>query len=161
MAGVMLTRTEWAVLGGVAACLLTLPPLLLVMAGGTPPPAHRDRPLPPLAPPPHVALAMAYDRPLFAPEPAEAGTAGDAPQLVGIIGRLGSDAVALVRAADGTTHSLKPGEGVDGWRLVSLSPDAAYFVRGNRKARVAVPGADAPDAGGDAGDADAPPETDQ
>ncbi|WP_448503199.1 hypothetical protein [Sphingomonas sp.] len=89
-------------------------------------------------PPPTMALAL--ERPLFGAveAEAEAEAAGDAPQLLGIAGRLNRDAVALVRAGDGATRSMAPGERVDGWRLESLSADAALFRRGNRRARVAL-----------------------
>lgn len=83
-------------------------------------------------------LARAYERPLFAPaEPAQ--PAADAPQLVGIVGRLNVDAVALVKASDGATRTLRIGESVDGWSLASLAIDAAFFTRGRERVRVPLP----------------------
>lgn len=89
------------------------------------------------APPP---LAAIYERPLFGDTGAETGQAPpDAPQLAGIAGRLGDDAVALVRTSDGTTRALRIGESVDGWQLVSLAIDAAFFTRGTQRVRVPLP----------------------
>jgi hypothetical protein len=85
---------------------------------------------------PPSTMASALERPMFGAVEAEA--AGDAPQLLGIAGRLNRDAVALVRTGDGATRSMAPGERVDGWRLESLSADAALFRRGDRRARVAL-----------------------
>lgn len=102
------------------------------------------KPAPPSAPltagdmPP--ALAALYERPLFGNAREEAGeTPADAPQLVGIAGRLGADAVALVRIGDGATRTLRIGESVDGWQLVSLAIDAAFFTRGTQRVRVPLP----------------------
>ncbi|RZM11339.1 MAG: hypothetical protein EOP68_04065 [Sphingomonas sp.] len=58
--------------------------------------------------------------------------------MLGIIGRLNDDAVALVRTADGT-RALKIGDSVDGWSLASLAADAAFFTRGAERVRVAMP----------------------
>lgn len=100
---------------------------------------------PPLAAPPETPpLAAAFTRPLFAAGAGDVQPAVDAPALVGVVGRLMHDAVALVRTADGSTRTLAPGESVDGWRLESLAADAAYFTRGNQRARVPMPGEDAP-----------------
>ncbi|PCD03704.1 hypothetical protein COC42_04955 [Sphingomonas spermidinifaciens] len=85
------------------------------------------------APPP---LSAALDRPLF--DAAEAEPPADAPELVGIVGRLDRDAVAMVRGQDGGVRTLRPGEGVDGWQLRSLAIDAAYFTRGTQSARVTL-----------------------
>ena len=75
--------------------------------------------------------------PLFSIGPAS--TASEGPQLVGIVGRLPDDAVALVRQTDGRTKSLRPGEAIDGWTLASLAADAAAFTRGAERLRVAMP----------------------
>lgn len=102
-------------------------------------------PLPPLAAPSEASpLAAAFTRPLFAASAGDTTAAPDAPALVGVVGRLNQDAVALVRTADGNTRTLAPGESVDGWRLESLAADAGYFTRGNQRARVPMPGEDAP-----------------
>jgi len=105
-------------------------------------PAAKQTPAPePLTagdmPPPLAAL---YERPLFGNVGEEAGEAPpDAPQLVGVAGRLGADAVALVRTGEGTTRTLRIGESVDGWQLVSLAIDAAFFTRGTQRVRVPLP----------------------
>ncbi len=89
------------------------------------------------APEPFGAI---YERPLFGSVAAEAAEApADAPQLAGIVGRLGEDAVALVRGGDGATRTLRVGESVDGWQLVSLAIDAAFFTRGTQRVRVPLP----------------------
>ncbi|MBW4330307.1 hypothetical protein KY084_05400 [Stakelama sp. CBK3Z-3] len=94
--------------------------------------------LSPRAPPEIGAL---YSRPLFAPArfDNQDETPADAPKLVGIAGRINGDAVALVRGVDGTSRALGPGDSIDGWRLVSLAADSAYFERGREQVRVAVP----------------------
>jgi len=89
----------------------------------------------PSTPPP---LRAAFARTLFA-APATDALPDDAPQLLGVVGRLGRDAVALVRGAEGT-RTLSPGDSIDGWQLRSLAIDAAYFTRGGHSARVPMPG---------------------
>jgi hypothetical protein len=126
-----------------AALLAGAMPTLLLRAPRTPSttaPAQSPLGASPEAPP----LAAAFTRPLFAGNTDAAPSAPDAPALVGVVGRLMHDAVALVRTADGTTRTLAPGESVDGWRLESLAADAAYFTRGNQRARVPMPGEDSP-----------------
>ncbi|WP_342029248.1 hypothetical protein [Sphingomonas sp. CFBP 13720] len=134
MAGI--AASDRVVLALTALAAIALPAWLL-RPPTVPVDVDRDaRPLsPPTAPPP---LRAAFARPLFAPPPADAAPA-DAPQLLGVVGRLGRDAVALVRGAAGT-RSLAPGDAIDGWQLRSLAIDAAYFTRGGQTARVAVPG---------------------
>jgi hypothetical protein len=126
-----------------AALLAGAMPTLLLRAPRTPAttaPAQAPLGAPPEAPP----LAAAFTGPMFAANTDAAPSAPDAPALVGVVGRLMQDAVALVRTADGTTRTLAPGESVDGWRLESLAADAAYFTRGNQRARVPMPGEDSP-----------------
>ncbi|TGX54414.1 hypothetical protein E5A73_09060 [Sphingomonas gei] len=118
-----------------------MPLVLLVPLGGPDEgagPVPRSMPLAaPAASPP---LAAAYERSLFgAPAQAEDAAPGDAPELVGVVGRLGADAVALVRTADGATRALQIGESVDGWQLASLAIDAAFFTRGAQRVRVPLP----------------------
>lgn len=122
------------VAGGFAVAMPAI--LLWPGEGGTPAPDTRiDRAV---TSAPMPTLGPVYERALFAP--AEAGDVGpsDAPALVGIAGRLNRDAVALVRIADGAARSLAVGESVDGWRLESLATDAAFFVRGRERVRVAM-----------------------
>lgn len=68
-------------------------------------------------------------------DPARGPQAEDAPQLIGIVGRLPDKAVAMVRSSDGKTKVLAPGQSHEGWTLTTLSPDAALFTRGNRRVR--------------------------
>jgi hypothetical protein len=117
-------------------------PMLLLRPGATPAAEAPAPPPPPLAAPAPPPLAGAFQRPLFAaaPDAAVGDTVpGDAPELIGIVGRLDQDAVALVRGADGTSRTLKIGESVDGWLLASLALDAAYFTRGAERRRVPLP----------------------
>lgn len=128
---------------GLAGGFAVLMPLLL-LTGGVGPSASPEAPRPTptlLSEAPSPPLAAAFERPLFA-APAQAEDAalpGDAPALVGIVGRLGADAVALVRTAEGSTRALRVGESVDGWQLASLAIDAAFFTRGAQRVRVPLP----------------------
>ncbi|MBB5710719.1 hypothetical protein [Sphingomonas xinjiangensis] len=132
-------RTWWPLLSAGAFAILM--PVALLLPGGRSPIAATGQPLSPLAPAAPPALQAVYERPLFATPAEQADTAlpADAPQLVGIVGRLGEDAVALVKGADGATRTLRVGESVDGWQLASLAIDAAFFTRGSQQARVPLP----------------------
>lgn len=135
----MIARGEWIALGlgGLVAVAM---PVLLLMPGSAKIASTRPRAQPPLSAPPQAPLAAAFDRTLFGGAPAEASEApADAPELVGIVGRLDRDAVAIVRTADGTSRTLKVGDSVDGWKLESLAIDAAFFTRGNERHRVPLP----------------------
>jgi hypothetical protein len=126
---------------GLAGGFAILMPLALLTARGAPstsgPPPSAQPPLAAGTPPP---LAAVYERPLFAASAGEdVALPGDAPALVGIVGRLGEDAVALVRSTDGATRALQVGESVDGWQLASLAIDAAFFTRGAQRIRVPLP----------------------
>ncbi|MBR0551019.1 hypothetical protein [Stakelama marina] len=144
-----LTRFE---LGGLAAGALiaTACPLILIPRATVREAAASHRVTKPLAVPDTPRPDAAYRRELFAPALTlgtdQAALPADAPQLLGIVGRLGSGAVALVRTSGGDTRSLGPGDSVDGWRLVSLAIDAAYFERGGEQIRVPVPSGDDSDA---------------
>ncbi|URW74588.1 hypothetical protein M9980_08355 [Sphingomonas donggukensis] len=132
-----ITRAEWGGLALAAVIAVAAPALLLRSAADEAVVVPAPLVLPPAAP----DLARAYARPLFggaASAPA-AGTPADAPELAGIVGRIGRDAVAMVRGADGRTRTLDVGESVDGWTLESLAIDAAFFTRGGQRARVALP----------------------
>ena len=132
-----LTRMETGALGAAALVAVLTPALLLRSA---PPTAE------PAAPPPMLALniprapSALFERTLFTSgsTPTEA-VPGGAPELIGIAGRIGTDAVALVRGGDGKSRTLAVGESVDGWRLESLAIDAALFARGAERARVPLP----------------------
>lgn len=135
----MIPRSLKLALGAAASLALLLPVFLLAPGRSKPPMPARV--LPPLAAPVTPPLRHVFDRPLFA-APVEAALPADAPQLTGIVGRLGSDAVALVRTAQGSSRSLAVGDSVDGWTLESLSIDAALFRRGGQQARVPLPAVD-------------------
>jgi hypothetical protein len=128
---------------GLAGGFAVLMPLASLMPRGDAPDKAADvtSPSAPLATPaPPPPLAAAYERALFGGAAAEeAAVPGDAPALVGVVGRLGADAVALVRTAEGTTRALQIGESVDGWQLASLAIDAAFFTRGAQRIRVPLP----------------------
>jgi hypothetical protein len=134
----MIARRDLAVLVPAAAFALGLP-VALLLPGAAPAPAPQRVP-PPLTAAQRPPLAAAYDRALFgAATAAETALPGDAPALVGIVGRLGGDAVALVRTSEGATRALRQGDSVDGWTLASLAIDAAFFTRGAQQVRVPLP----------------------
>lgn len=137
----MIARSQGIALALAAGAAVAMPVALLRSPAA--PQTAPVRALPPLVagdPPP---LTHVFDRPLFAAPPgAEDALPADAPQLTGIVGRLGSDAVALVRTAQGTSRTLAIGDSVDGWTLESLSIDAGLFRRGGQRARVPLPAAD-------------------
>ena len=135
---VTIPRRWWA-LGG-AACFAVLMPAFLLLPAKRPSGAPEEAATPLEVRDPPVVGPL-YERGLFgAPaEQAEEALPGDAPALVGIVGRLGQDAVALVRTADGTSRTLRIGESVDGWQLASLAIDAAFFTRGAQRVRVPLP----------------------
>ena len=122
--------------GGAVAVLM---PVLLLMPAAVPIQPQPVIAAQPLAPPPLPAPAALYRRTLFGTG-TEPASPADAPQLLGIAGRIDADAVAMVRTADGQTRSLRPGESVDGWRLEAIAADAASFARGTETARVVVGG---------------------
>ncbi|HVJ02774.1 MAG TPA: hypothetical protein VM662_11375 [Sphingomonas sp.] len=136
----MIARRDILALAGAGAVAL-LTPLLLLPTAKQPVPAQESATLQPLAVPQVPPLAAAYERALFAPAGGVEAEAPpqDAPALVGVAGRLGADAVALVRTADGSTRTLAIGESVDGWQLASLAIDAAFFTRGAQRVRVPLP----------------------
>lgn len=115
-------------------------PLALLLPGRAAKAPEQSRQPVPISAAPAPALAAVYERTMFGTlAPAENETPTDAPSLIGIVGRLGEDAVALVRTAEGTTRSLRIGDSVDGWNLASLAIDAAFFTRGTERARVPLP----------------------
>jgi hypothetical protein len=144
----MIARRETIALGAALAVAVAMPAILLP-SGAAPQAAPPAAPQPPLSAPPQPTLAAVFARPLFAGAPA-AELPHDAPALVGIVGRLDQDAVAMVQTSDGATRTLHIGESIDGWRLASLAIDAASFTRGSEQVRVALPTADEPAASADA-----------
>ncbi|GAA0736494.1 hypothetical protein CA233_00485 [Sphingomonas sp. ABOLD] len=137
----MIPRAQIIALTAAALSAVALPVALLRPSAT--PAVRAQHALPPLSAPDEPPLGHVFGRPLFTAPGGESETLpADAPQLTGIVGRLGSDAVALVRTAQGTSRSLAIGDSVDGWRLESLSIDAALFSRGGQRARVPLPAAD-------------------
>jgi hypothetical protein len=133
----MKLRTHWLALGAAAAVAVVMP-LALLMPGRTADAPALPAPARPIAAAAAPPLARVYDRPLFGnAEPEQAPL--DAPQLIGIVGRLDQDAVAMVKSGDGATRTLRIGESVDGWTLASLAIDAAFFTRGADRVRVPLP----------------------
>jgi hypothetical protein len=143
--------TSW--LAAAALVALAVPVLLLLWRAQPPLPmtAVRGETVVPAPVPPEAGARRLFLDPL---DPARAPAAGDAPKLIGIAGRLPDKAIAMVRAADGTSRTLSPGESYEGWRLESLSPDAALFSRGGRRVRSFLPAAEPePETGADEGEA--------
>ncbi|KQN19242.1 hypothetical protein ASE86_12020 [Sphingomonas sp. Leaf33] len=136
-----MTRAERTAIAAAGLVALAVPVLLLAI-GREPVPVTPPAPVL-LAARPAAAGTTIYTRDVFGAggdSVSEAPPApDDAPQLAGIVGRIGADAVAMVRTADGRTRTIAVGEGVDGWTLESLAIDAAYFTRGGQKARVPLP----------------------
>ncbi len=134
-----ISRSETMVLGAAAALALAMPAWLLSPrpaspgGGGVAAAPMLVIPIPP-------PLSAAFARPVFSTTTTtdDAPLPADAPRLIGIAGRIGSDAVALVRGDDGS-RTLRVGEGVDGWTLESLAIDAAFFTRGTQRLRVPLP----------------------
>ncbi len=133
----MKPRAEAIALAAAGLAAIAMPAVLLMPGKATAPRDATHLP-PPVVAPVEPPLARVYERSLFAAAAAEPAPA-DAPQLVGIVGRLGQDAVAMVRTADGATRTLRIGESVDGWALASLAIDAAFFTRGAERVRVPLP----------------------
>lgn len=131
-----------------AGCAAILTPVLLLGADPALPRPGRAVARAPIrlaeAPPLDATLA----RPLFtepaaesvvvADDPGGFGPSLEAPELVGVVGRLPDDAVALVRSANGRTRTLHIGDSVEGWRLSALAVDAAFFTRGDERIRVGL-----------------------
>ncbi|RYY29435.1 MAG: hypothetical protein EOP62_00935 [Sphingomonadales bacterium] len=135
----MIDRPSLIALAVSAAVAVAIPLALLLpgKAEKAPAPTPALSPIAAAAAPP---LAAVYERALFGTiTPAESDAPADAPALIGVVGRLGEDAVALVRTAEGTTRALRIGDSVDGWSLASLSIDAAFFTRGTERVRVPLP----------------------
>lgn len=131
---------SWIAALGAAGVMAAAMPLLLLPAG-KPPEAAEPAATAPLTVPSPAPLQTAFERPLFAAPASEpqADLPPDAPALVGIVGRIDRDAVAMVRTAQGSSRTLAIGESVDGWRLDALAIDAASFSRGSERVRVPLP----------------------
>jgi hypothetical protein len=124
-----------------------LVPLLLLWPRANVQPAARDMAgiVPSPLPPADAARRRLFLDPVSPRSPA---WPPDMPVLVGIAGRLPHDAVAMVRGEDGATRIVAIGQSDRGWRLESLSADAALFVRGTQRQRVPLPASEpVPEAG--------------
>lgn len=124
-----------------AAAALALLPVLVVAAGDSESPVASP---PSVAPLSIVATSDRLDpgRPMFAGSPDLSERPEDrdpAPLLLGVVGRLSADAVALVRTRDGAVRTMVVGTSADGWQLGAVAPDAALFVRGERRVRAELP----------------------
>lgn len=135
-----LSRTSIGAIGAAGLVAVAMPVLLL--RPGTAPVVEASGGQPLLAPTARPPLGALFGRSLFggaAPVADDAPLPPDAPQLAGIVGRIGSDAVAMIKSTDGTTRTLAVGESIDGWRLESLAIDAGFFTRGTERLRVPLP----------------------
>lgn len=135
-----LSRTSIGALGVAGLVAVAMP--LVLLRPGTAPTVETSVGQPLLAPTARPPLGALFGRSLFggvATVVEDAPLPPDAPQLAGIVGRIGSDAVAMVKSADGTTRTLAVGESIDGWRLESLAIDAGFFTRGTERLRVPLP----------------------
>jgi hypothetical protein len=147
---VSLVQQRWLVPGVAAVLALGLPFWLLQSASPeieTPPPLVVTE----LAALPVGGLEQARTLPIFSPsrappapapspEALAAAAAAPAPQpmpaLVGLVSRARGKGIALVRASNGQTVTIAPGQSVDGWQLVGIGRDRATFVS-NGERRVA------------------------
>ena len=132
-----MTRIERLAVAGAVLVAIGVPALLL---GFWREPVPREvAPLPLLARPAMAPRDTGAGRVLFGGAPIDAATVPeDAPDLAGIVGRIGQDAVALVRSG-GATRTVAVGATVDGWTLESLAIDAAVFSRAGARVRVPLP----------------------
>lgn len=114
--------------------------LQLVLPSETPLPAEpmlvprHARPITARPIPDYPAILQA---PIFAPDraPTAAGTGGGPSSGFSLVGvALGPGfGVAVVRTDDGKSQSVRKGDSVMGWRLVSLTAKHAVFVQGEQR----------------------------
>jgi len=134
-----------------AALLAILCPIVLLWPGEQierpPPPSRLTR----FGSPPALAFQDAvFDAPLFNAErsatpvgdPADvqeaAAPVAPPPQLVGTIAGRGGDSVALIKDASGEAHTLRIGEDIDGWRLVSIGNGTATLDHAGDRQTIAL-----------------------
>ncbi len=104
-----------------------------------------------LRPVPVAASPMIAARTVFSPSrshPGPVSAFGAAPGAVAVDTLVGSTltgvvqargyAVALLRDASGHAHTLRPGERLGGWRVVSIGRDSASFASGSTRRIVNV-----------------------
>lgn len=130
--------TRLVLLAGVAATAVPLLALLPVDAPRAPRAPTVLLPSPVPAPPARRLFAAAPETALVLPPAGQAAADPALPQLVGVIGRLPDDAVALVRGDGARARSLAIGDVERGWRLEALSANAALFTRDGIRRRVEI-----------------------
>ncbi|QYE33908.1 hypothetical protein KZX46_13880 [Polymorphobacter sp. PAMC 29334] len=124
-----------------AAQLLYNPPAIETVTSGA---AHWLPPVAITAPLPSADAIEA--RPLFNPTRGAAAAADQADSaaatidgfaLFGVASR-GRRAVAVLRGADATIHTVGPGQQLVGWTLDAVRPDSVVLVRGDERRTIAV-----------------------
>lgn len=142
-------QPRWIVPGAAAVLAIAVPFWLLQPESRTfeePPPVVATD----LAVAPIGGLDQARNAPLFSPTrtpSAQAPASGESeagppappspvPALVGLVSSARGRGVALVKAGNGQTVTIAPGQSVDGWQLVAIGRDRATFAA-NGERRVA------------------------
>lgn len=109
------------------ALQLALPARTTLPADAALAPRRLPMPAPPMIPE-YRAILQA---PIFAPNRAPGEGGGGAGGLQGLqligIAAAGRSASIIVRGQDGSTHVLRPGDSLQGWRLIAVAPDRAVF----------------------------------
>lgn len=137
-------RTPFLILGLAALAAVSTPALLLMprqtpQAPAASPQTPGERMQPIVVPDaPQMGDIVARKpfgdaNPLATPTPEAADEGNEGPDLAGIVGRFPRHASAMVRIGRGKTRTLSPGQSIDGWKLVSLTPTRATFRRGDRR----------------------------
>lgn len=124
-----------------AAAVIALAPVLFIAVDRTAPSASQSEAVTPLAIVPAAEQTTDGSRLFGSPSrlPAERAGSDSTPVLLGVIGRIGADAVALVRTRDGAVRTMAVGAVADGWRLGTIAPDAALFTQAERRVRAELP----------------------
>jgi hypothetical protein len=143
---VIAIQRRWVVLG-MAGLIASMLPILFLWPDDTRIGMASLPPSTTLTMPQPMPVAAALSAPVFTPgrlppdltAPTEApsppatqpASQSNPPILVGVAMRVRGTGVALVRAADGQTSMIKPGDVVDGWTLALVSASQAVFKRGD------------------------------
>lgn len=130
----MTTRTRYLLVGLISLIIVGAGTAALLWPRKASLPPAQPSLLPPIAVAEPPALTQVFARKMFWSDTSSEPVSG--PELVGIAGRIGHDAVAIVRDGSGASRVLQIGESADGWTLASLAPDAAFFTRGGEQLRV-------------------------
>lgn len=136
-------RTPFVILGLAALVAVGAPTLLLMPRQVATPaarPAGPSERMQPIVVPdaPQMGDIVARKpfgdaKPQATPTPEAVDEGNEGPDLAGIVGRFPRHASAMVRIGRGKTRTLSPGQSIDGWKLVSLTPTRATFRRGDRR----------------------------